>query len=282
MLPLTNSTFYSCRYLRAHMCAHMRAPVISVGHELYIIVVVFEKCKSLVGILLCLTRKTVCHAQLRLTLVVRFCRHWEFDLNNPKICRTSNVSIKFHVNTNLETLVKNIRSSTSCEFEAPEFLPLKTHEDIMKYDSASDEERQKMMNYLNFYDMKSNVKDNLRDIVSQNRLFTDNLLSSVIWIGKKGQVTEKLPIMRRRISHDLSKVLKRMYLDMTHGEFKHAFAKAVNAANARLREKEKNKKKTTNGSGSRKSVDEEEMFASDWIEGKTIEDKENKDNRNPS
>ncbi|XP_074110490.1 uncharacterized protein LOC141534812 [Cotesia typhae] len=94
--------------------------------------------------------------------------------------------------TNLETSFKLIGSSASRDIEKPECLPFKTHEDIIKYDSASDKERKKMMSYLQFYDMKNNVKDNIREIFSRNRLFTDSLLTNIIWVGKRDSRQKKL------------------------------------------------------------------------------------------
>ncbi|XP_074099559.1 uncharacterized protein LOC141527798 isoform X1 [Cotesia typhae] len=140
----------------------------------------------------------------------------------------------------------------------------------------------KMMSYLQFYDMKNNVKDNIREIFSRNRLFTDSLLTNIIWVGKKGQSSEKIAIMRRRISHDLSRVLKRMYPEMTHGEFRQAVSKALNAANARFREKRNVKKATHSNSGPRNTANEEDLFESEWTSMEEDHNNDNKENGYPA
>ncbi|KAH0549676.1 hypothetical protein KQX54_012224 [Cotesia glomerata] len=91
-----------------------------------------------------------------------------------------------------------------------------------------------MRNYLLFYNMHNNVKSNMRSILQYERLMTDELLTDVIWKGKKGQKTSKLTLVKKCITHDLSTVMKQMYPSTTFSEFKGAVLTALNAVNARM------------------------------------------------
>ncbi|XP_074102226.1 uncharacterized protein LOC141529536 isoform X1 [Cotesia typhae] len=104
--------------------------------------------------------------------------------------------------TKLEATVKESETSND-GFIRPSSIPFKTHEEILKYDKATTKKREEMKNYLLFYNMRNNPKDNVRDILQKNRLMTDKLLTEIIWAGKNGQKTDKLSVKPTRIIFDL-------------------------------------------------------------------------------
>ncbi|XP_044595471.1 uncharacterized protein LOC123272621 [Cotesia glomerata] len=181
----------------------------------------------------------------------------------------------------LEATIKVLQTSNDDSFHRPNYLPFKTHADILKYNESSDEQVAEMKKYLSFYNMRTNPKDNTRDILQKNRLMTDELLTNVMWMGKKGQKTKKLLLAKHRITHDLCSVLRGMYPNMTFPAFKRAVAAALNAANSRVLAQKKNHSQGENSQPEKSVTDEEEHFLREWTlrndEDLLDEDDDNRD-----
>ncbi|XP_074111100.1 uncharacterized protein LOC141535171 [Cotesia typhae] len=174
-----------------------------------------------------------------------------------------------------DTLEANMNSSkffTGAPFDKPSTIPFKTQADILQYDESTSQQREQMRNYLLFYNMHDNVKSNMRSILQYERLMTDELLTDVIWKGKKGQKTSKLTLLKKCITHDLRTVMQQMYPSMTFTEFKGAVITALNAANARVYEKKKKlsskrtrKNKDAKAVKSKKlKMSDEDFFKNEW------------------
>ncbi|XP_074115129.1 uncharacterized protein LOC141537842 isoform X2 [Cotesia typhae] len=184
-------------------------------------------------------------------------------IDNKLTCLNQKVdAITQRLNT-LEAAVKVCQSSNDDSFHRPNYLPFKTQADILKYNESSDAQVTEMKKYLSFYNMHTNLKDNTRDILQKNRLMTDDLLTQIIWMGKKGQKTNKLLLAKHRIAHDLCSALRGMYPDMTFVAFKRAVAAALNAANSRVLA-QKNSRRDENSKPKKNKANEEEHFLGAW------------------
>ncbi|KAH0554454.1 hypothetical protein KQX54_010822 [Cotesia glomerata] len=114
---------------------------------------------------------------------------------------------------------------------------------------CSEEEREKLRKWLDSFNRRTNVTENVREILRGNRLMTDDLLTDVVWEGQNGRKSSKKQIFRLRITYDLRHALQNMYPEMTDEEYKLATQKALKAAYSRV---DQRKRKTVNGENNAK------------------------------
>ncbi|XP_074101188.1 uncharacterized protein LOC141528834 [Cotesia typhae] len=88
--------------------------------------------------------------------------------------------------------------------------------------------------WLDSFNRRTNVTENVREILRGNRLMTDDLLTDVVWEGQNGRKSSKKQIFRLRITYGLRHALQNMYLEMTDEEYKLATQKALKAAYSRV------------------------------------------------
>ncbi|XP_044588978.1 uncharacterized protein LOC123268148 isoform X2 [Cotesia glomerata] len=174
----------------------------------------------------------------------------------------------------LEQTVKTFQlTAPSTVFQKPAFIPFKNFKELKKYDKCSEEEREKLRKWLDSFNRRTNVTENVREILRGNRLMTDDLLTDVVWEGQNGRKSSKKQIFRLRITYDLRHALQNMYPKMTDEEYKLATQKALKAAYSRV---DQRKRKTVNGENNakKKRLSDAEFFQNAWAPGSDNEEEE--------
>ncbi|XP_074098420.1 uncharacterized protein LOC141527063 isoform X2 [Cotesia typhae] len=163
-------------------------------------------------------------------------------------------------------------------FEKPPFIPFKKYDELKNYDKFTDEERAKLKKWVLFFNRRTNVTENVREILQGNRLITDELLQNMVWEGAKGRESTKQTISRRRVIYDIQKVFSEMYPTMTDIEFKIAVQKGLKAAYSRVDQRKKQKRKQGGNDKKRRKMSDAEFFHNQWISSSdTDEENEEKD-----
>ncbi|KAG8038641.1 hypothetical protein G9C98_007348 [Cotesia typhae] len=156
----------------------------------------------------------------------------------------------------------------------PKSVLFLTYPDLKKYDKATLEEKNEMRTWLQFHFRRTDIFENTREILQQNRLISEELILNLVWIGHRTEGDEKFPLHSRRLTYDLSKALLEMYPNSTETDVKNAIQEALKAGNSRIYQRCKNKKQSE-GPAAKKRRTSLSILNSTWIPVNESSDEEN-------